>query len=310
MARVVVAMAGDAHALALGSALLGEISRDAALVWLRNALDQCPVDLARRALAEGAGELGGGKPGARDHQNAAGVAIEPVDEARLLALGIGQRLEQAVDMARQARSALHGEPGRLVEDEDFPVLVEKDGTQEGRGIVALSGKARRGRRPAMGAGAAALPAAHCRCAGRRSAERRHAHSLARLDPRAGLDAAAIDPHLSRPQKLLQMAERKVRIVGLEPAVEAHAGLVPVDQYGLVAMHGAWERWECCTPIASGGGRDERPAAEKPFAKDRALACRRAGERSQTPAAALTTSRPAHRLCAAMGMESPETARQG
>ena len=55
MACTLVAMCGDPHDGIFLTLLLGEIGRDAALLRLRHAGDQRPVDLARRAMAERAG---------------------------------------------------------------------------------------------------------------------------------------------------------------------------------------------------------------------------------------------------------------
>ena len=93
--------------------------------FLRHALDQRPVGLLGVAAAEGFGELHRGKARARHHQHARRVAVEPVDEARLLALLVAPGLEHVVDVARDARAALHREAGRLVEDEHLGVLVEQ-----------------------------------------------------------------------------------------------------------------------------------------------------------------------------------------
>ena len=97
---------------------------------LGHALDQRPVDLLRRPLAEGLGELLRGEPGARDDEDAGGRPVEAVDQPRLLALRVAERFEQRIDVAGQARAALHGESRRLVEDEDVVVLVEEERAEE------------------------------------------------------------------------------------------------------------------------------------------------------------------------------------
>ena len=130
-------------------------------------------------------------------------------EARLLVLGVAQRFEHAVDMRRQAGTALDGEALRLVEDIDLVVFVEAHRHQRVGGAAARAERARDMRA----------------AAGRIDAERWNPHHLARIDAVIGLGAAAIDAHLTRSQQLLQMPERQARIVFLEPAIEAHAGLV-------------------------------------------------------------------------------------
>ena len=57
---------------------------------------------------------------------------------------------------------------------------------------------------------------------------RHAHLLAGLQPRVGLHALGVDPHLARAQQLLQVAVADVGEMHAEPAVEAQAGLVARD----------------------------------------------------------------------------------
>ena len=97
-------------------------------------------------------------------------------------------------MARDARAALHGEPGRLVEDEDLRVLVEQHLRQHvGVALVA------------DGAVPVSWPVALLV-----DVERRDADHLAGLDARIGLDAAAIDADLAGAQQLLQMAEAQAR----------------------------------------------------------------------------------------------------
>ncbi|MNL89268.1 hypothetical protein D3C87_2194780 [compost metagenome] len=51
-------------------------------------------------------------------------------EARLLALLAGPGLKHLVDMTGQARAALHGKPGRLVEHEHLFVLVQQHARQK------------------------------------------------------------------------------------------------------------------------------------------------------------------------------------
>ena len=64
----------------------------------------------------------------------------------------------------------------------------------------------------------------------------NAHRLPGFQPRAGLHPAAIDAHLPGAQKLLQVAEGEIGKMRLEPAVQAHAGLVRGDGSGFDACH--------------------------------------------------------------------------
>ena len=165
MAGVVAAVAGDAHAVALGRALLGQPGRDAPLVRLGHALDQCPVDLAGGAATERLGQLLGGKARARHHQNAGGIAVEPVDEARLLALAVAEGLQHAIDVAGEAGPALHRQTRRFVEDEDLIVLMQDHGAQRIAVVRQLGRRLRRRlrRRDPAYRHRASLPARPDRC---------------------------------------------------------------------------------------------------------------------------------------------------
>ncbi len=125
VARALVAMRGDAHDRIVLALLLGEIGRDAALLRLGHADHQRPIDLARRAVAECAGQMGRGKARLGDQQAAGGLAVDPVHQPRLLPLGVAHHLQHLVDMARHAGAALHGEARRLVEDEHVVILIER-----------------------------------------------------------------------------------------------------------------------------------------------------------------------------------------
>ena len=85
MARA-LAVAGDAHHALVLALFLGEEGRDPALLRPRHAGDQRPIDFARRARAEGLGERRGGKARLGDQQAAGGVLVEPVHQARTLAV--------------------------------------------------------------------------------------------------------------------------------------------------------------------------------------------------------------------------------
>ncbi len=126
-----------------------------------------------------------------------------------------ERVEQAVDVARGLRAALHGEPRGLVERDHVVVLVEHERGQ--KGLVA----ARRGR---AGSGLFGVR------------QRRHADALAGFEPRVGLRAAAVDADLARAQELLQRAVGDVREAPLEPAVEPRARLAGCDLDDLHAAH--------------------------------------------------------------------------
>ncbi len=143
-----------------------------------------------------------------------------MDEPRLLPSSVAKRFQHAVDMTVDAGPALHGQTGRLVEDQNMPVLVEHIRLQH----VAI------------------VPVAHC-CRAQRlrlalvaGLQRRYAHRLAGGDTRRGLHPPAVDADLARPHQFLQMRKAEARIMQLEPAVEPHAGLVGVNLYRLHAAH--------------------------------------------------------------------------
>src|SRR5690606_15585058 len=78
-------------------------------------------------LAEG----GGGGLGFGGDDDAGGLGIEPVDEARALAVRSGEGGEQAVERAVVRVAGLHRQARRLVEGEDGAVLVDDKGADEG-----------------------------------------------------------------------------------------------------------------------------------------------------------------------------------
>jgi hypothetical protein len=139
-----------------------------------------------------------------------------VDELRLAAVPVAEGLQHGVDVPLHARAALDGEAGRLVEDEHLRILVKERGPEKAAAVGL-----RRGRR--LRPHVARL-------------ERGHAHLLAGREPRGGLHATAVHPHLAGAQQLLQMAEAEARIVQLEPAVEPHPGLVALHLACLDAAH--------------------------------------------------------------------------
>ena len=148
-----------------------------------------------------------------------------MDEARLLALAVARAPPACASTWRlDARAALHGQAGGLVEDEDVVVLEEDDRAEESRVVGPAPGEAAARSR----AGGPPSPGLIVTAAGRgiglvlivirrmgsgwggSTGERRDAHRLPGLQPHVGLDAAAIDPNLAGTQQLLQVAEGRVR----------------------------------------------------------------------------------------------------
>src|SRR5262249_57480922 len=92
--------------------------------------------LARRTRAEAFRQRRGGKARLGDRKTAGGILVEPMDEARALAIRArcAQRLEHAVDVARRAGAALYRKSHRLVEDHHVGVLIERDRAQVVAGL--------------------------------------------------------------------------------------------------------------------------------------------------------------------------------
>ena len=93
--------------------------------------DRVAKILAQRA-ALGAGEFGRGEARLGDQEAAGGLLVEPMHQPRFLALGVAHHLQHLVDMPRGAGTALHREPGRLVQHEHVIVLVKRHGLQRGK----------------------------------------------------------------------------------------------------------------------------------------------------------------------------------
>src|SRR5579871_2823391 len=96
-----------AHALAMHAALLGQRQVDASGAELRQADHDRPIDLPRLLVAEGFGEPAGRRGVTCQHENAAGVFVQAVDEARALGRAETQGIEQRIDMQVGTASALN-----------------------------------------------------------------------------------------------------------------------------------------------------------------------------------------------------------
>src|SRR5262245_21070293 len=208
MACALVAMLGDPHDRLLLALLLGQESRDAALRGLWHARDQRPVDLARRARAEGLRQRCGRKACLGDEQAAGRVLVEPVDKTRALAVRPRrpQHLEHAVDVASGAGAALHRKPHRFVEHQHVSILMQRDRAQEvaclGVGLTVGS------TRPFL-----------------TELERWNAHGLSGRKPVLRLGALAVHAQLAFANDALDVRKRKSRKACFEKAIDAHAGFV-------------------------------------------------------------------------------------
>jgi hypothetical protein len=210
VARALLAMPGDAHpGIPLPPILSGKVGRDPALPDPGHAGDERPIDLPGRAGAEGLGERHRREPGLGDDEAARRVLVEPVDEPRLLARLVAQRLEQAVDVPLGARAALDGEAVGLVEHQHVSVLVKDDGAEEGAILVLARGAAGGGFR-------------------RVELQRGDADGLAGLETVARVHALAVHPQLALPDDALDVGEGELGEAGEEETVHPHPGLVRLD----------------------------------------------------------------------------------
>lgn len=220
MVGAVLAVLGDAHAVAVDGRLLDEPGRNLVLVLARHALDQRPVGLFGVALAEGGRQLLRRAARAGDNENTRCVAVETVNKPRLLALRAGPGFEHLVDMPGHTRAALHRKTRGLVEYDYLFVLVQHHARQEleiRRMFEILAGD-RSGFQLRI------------------DIHRRHAHRLAGLHARIRFDTPTVNAHLAGAQELLQRTEAEPGKVHLEPAIEPHAGFVGFNLYMFYASH--------------------------------------------------------------------------
>ena len=123
-----------------------------------------------------------------------------------------QPVEQRVDMALGVGAALHGEPGRLVDD-NGPVVAVKDRVAQ-QCLIARPGMPRSRRRGR-----------------RRLGQRRHPDRLAGRDRVAGAGALAVDPDLAGAQQFFEVPVAQPRIMPPKPAVEPAGALRFLDNDG-------------------------------------------------------------------------------
>ena len=168
-----------------------------------------------------------------------------MNQTWLLPVRATQGLQHAVDMAIGAGPSLNGETEWLVQHQHVAVF-EEGHVLERAGILVVGAGAphrRGGKFLALGRTSGAGSTGGWHLAARdgllrfqmvRSGklrlllQRRDADGLTGGEPGIGFHPPAFDPHLPTAQQLLQMAEGKVGIMGLEPAVEPHALFIRVD----------------------------------------------------------------------------------
>ncbi len=215
--RALVRRIDGGHALVAAAramaAFLGKRRLDRAALDLRHALDQRPVDLLRVAGGQRARQLGGGGNRARHDEDAGGVAVQAMDEARARVLLESEAVEHAVDMGGEAAAALGRQARRLVQHDDVLVHVDDVVLQTAADLLLR-----------LSAGLLFEVAVHHL--------RRQADHLAGGDAVGRLHPLAVEPDLPGAQQLLQPAMGQRRVVPLEPAVDADAVLVMGDAGGV------------------------------------------------------------------------------
>ncbi len=174
---------------------------DTSLPRLRQSDHGRPIDFPGRLVAKGAGEKPGRRHGAGQHQNAARVLVEPVDQPRPLRAAETQAVEHGVEMMLGRGAALDRKTRRLVEDDHIVVAVENCPLDFGD--VAGFGLIVRLRRRYIRVG-----------------QRWNPHFLAGGDSVPGARAFAVDTDLPGAQQFLQTTMAELRKMPLEPAVQA------------------------------------------------------------------------------------------
>src|SRR6516165_5558185 len=206
-----------ADPLALPAGQFGQRQIDASLPQLRHADDDGPIDLARRLFTECPGQERRRRSGAGDDENAAGILVEPMDEARPDVGAKAQRVQQPVEVPFGPAAALDGETGRLVQHDHRIVAVQhrvpQDGFVAGRG---LSRPLRNGRGHFF--------------------QRRDTDDLTRRQAVTGAGALTVDPDPTRAQQLFEMAMAERGVVPLEPAVETKRPVLAGDSHGVGRAH--------------------------------------------------------------------------
>ena len=175
--------------------------------------DQRPVDLARRALAECARQLRGGKTGLGHQQAARGLLVDPVHQSRFLPLGVAHHLQHVIDVARDARATLHRKPDRLVQHQHIGVLEQRHFLQRRKRLLRCFRQ-----RPA-----------HLR---RIQLERRDAYALAFFEAVLAVSALAVHTQLAFADDALDMGKGQAGKARFEETIDAHVGFVSRHDHGL------------------------------------------------------------------------------
>ena len=198
----------DHHLFTAGAGLLAQRQVDQALLDIRHADHQRPIDLACGAARKPLGEIGSAARRAGDQEDARGILVEPVDQPRARAIRrIG--IEQAIDVLERAAAALRGKARRLVKHDRGAVLGDHHRIRQCQLFF--------GQRLAL-----AGLALGCVAAGG------DADDLSRRNTVGHIGALAIDPDLSGPSPAADRGKADLRQVALEPAVQPDAVIVMLD----------------------------------------------------------------------------------
>ncbi len=83
-----------------------------------------PIDLLDLALGKQPAEAAQRLRMAAEHQTAAGVAVEPMRQGRRPRQTEAQRVEPGFEIGAAARTGMHRDAGRLIDDQHQPVAIE------------------------------------------------------------------------------------------------------------------------------------------------------------------------------------------
>ena len=197
----------------------GERCVDPPLRRLRHTDDERPIEFLQLPTAKEGGELSRRCRVAGEQENAAGVAVEPVDETGRLRRVEAERVEHRVEVTGDAAAALHRQAGRLVERDHVAVAVDDRRLHH----VDIRLVHRR-----QGAAGRALLA--------EIGKWRHADPVAWRQSGAGAGALAVHADLAGAQQFLQAPVPDGWVVPLEPAVEPLGAVLGCDLQGGDAAH--------------------------------------------------------------------------
>jgi hypothetical protein len=198
-----------AHFLAPSPRRFQQGKVDPAFARAGNTGNQRPIDLIYIAVAELGGDGARRRRIASQQQDAAGVLIQPVDQARLFRSIKPQCVEHRVQMVRRLAAALNRQAAGFVQRNQCVVAKQHARLQLG-GYVSVDGCGGIGRLRLW----------------RRN--RRKAYSLAFQQALAQLGAPAVDADLPGTEPLRQLAIGNIGKRAAQPAVEADGFVVGAD----------------------------------------------------------------------------------